>query len=122
MDQIIVTGISFTGRHGLYADERRDGRHFEVDVIARLDLSAAAQSDRLQDTIDYTQICQVVLSLGEGPSLHLIEALAQQMADAVLALGPIVEVEVEVRKFIPGLLGSPRHLAVRIVRRAAPRQ
>lgn len=118
MDEIIVTGISFVGRHGLYADERRDGRRFEVDVIARLDLGAAASSDALPDTIDYTDICQAVVSLGEGKSVHLIERLAQQMADAVLALGRIRAVVIEVRKFVPALPGGPRHVAVRLERRA----
>ena len=46
-DQIILTGISDTGYHGVFPEERVNGQLFIVDVTMSLDLLAAGNSDHL---------------------------------------------------------------------------
>lgn len=119
MGVILVEGISFIGKHGLYASELREGRQFEVDVRLELDLRAAGATDELTETVDYTRICALVLEIGQKRSFRLIERLAQEIAQQALTLGPVQAVEVEVRKYVPDLPGSPRFVGVRIRRQAA---
>jgi dihydroneopterin aldolase len=97
-DRITLRGMQFLGRHGVELEERLEPQPFEVDVILHVDLSAAAASDELADTIDYSAVFTQVGEIVEGRSYRLIEALAGAIADALLAAHPVNDVEVRVRK------------------------
>ena len=57
-DRITLTGITGYGHHGVFGFEREQGQPFVVDLTCQLDLSAAAASDDLQQTIDYGSLAQ----------------------------------------------------------------
>ena len=97
-DQIVITGIRGTGHHGVFEHERRDGQEFIVDVALDIDASAAAGSDDLADTVDYGEVAVAVHGLITGEPVDLIETLAERIADACLAFGPVSQVEVRVHK------------------------
>jgi len=72
-------------------------------VELEVDLSASAASDELADTIDYSAVFELVQGIVEGRSFRLIEAMAGEIAAAVLAAhggdDPRLDaVEVRVRK------------------------
>ena len=117
-DQIQVTGMIFFGYHGANPEEKRLGQRFIVDVTVRADLSPAGTSDDLSKTIDYGQIFQVAKEVTEGPSLDLIEAVAERVCAGVLALSPLVEeVATTVHKPAVPIPGDLTETAVRLVRR-----
>jgi dihydroneopterin aldolase len=116
-DRITLRGLRFLGRHGVELEERLEPQPFEVDVILRGDLSAAAASDDLADTIDYSAVFSLVGSVVEGRSYRLIEALAGAVADAVLAAYPVDDVEVRVRKPKAPLPGAFETVEARLRRR-----
>jgi dihydroneopterin aldolase len=97
-DRITLAGMRFMGRHGVQLEERMEPQPFEVDVILRRDLSAAAASDDLADTVDYSAVFGSVQAVVEGGSFRLIEALAGAIAQALLDAYPLEDVEVRVRK------------------------
>jgi dihydroneopterin aldolase len=97
-DRISLTGITGSGRHGVYGHEREQGQRFVVDLVLRVDTSAAAKNDDLADTIDYGPIATRVVEIIEGESVQLIEALAQRIADACLADARVEAVAVTVHK------------------------
>ncbi|HET6746342.1 MAG TPA: dihydroneopterin aldolase [Candidatus Limnocylindria bacterium] len=97
-DRITLRGMQFLGRHGVELEERMEPQPFEVDVILHFDLSAAAASDELADTIDYSAVFTQVGEIVEGRSYRLIEALAGAIAEALLAAHPVDDIEVRVRK------------------------
>jgi dihydroneopterin aldolase len=75
------------------------------------DFSKAAKSDDIRDTIDYFAISQRLLKFGEGCSWKLIEKLAADIADMILAEFKPQNVTVEVKKFsIP----QARHVSVKL--------
>jgi dihydroneopterin aldolase len=118
-DRISLRGLRFLGRHGVRLEERLEPQPFEVDVILSLDLSAAAASDELADTVDYGGIFGRIASIVEGESFRLIEALAGAIATAVLAADPrITGVEVAVRKPKAPLPGTFETVEVRLERHA----
>jgi len=80
-----------------------------ISVEMEIDFSHAASSDRITDTIDYHQVSQSVIKLGEGRSWKLIEKLAGDVADTVLAEFHPQSVTVEVKKFI---IPQARHVSV----------
>ena len=87
-DQIQIIGIYGFGSHGVFDDERENGQGFLVDLVLQLDLSRASQSDRVEDTIDYSAVCDLVVAQIVGPPVSLIERLAGQIADLLLATYP----------------------------------
>lgn len=87
-DLISVKGIHGFGYHGVLEHERKNGQDFYVDVILTLDLYKASVSDELLDTINYAQVCDLVSAEIIGPPFRLIERLAGQIGDLLLALFP----------------------------------
>lgn len=97
-DRISLRGVRGRGFHGVLADEKRDGQEFVVDVVLRLDLEPAGTSDDLTRTVSYAEVGADVLARIEGPSLDLIESLAEQVAADALARPGVHTVEVTVHK------------------------
>ena len=97
-DRISLTGISAFGHHGVYDFERQQGQQFVVDVSCTLDLSSAASTDDLAQTIDYGALAQAITADVERDPLNLIEALADRIALTCLRYDAVQCVEVTVHK------------------------
>jgi 7,8-dihydroneopterin aldolase/epimerase/oxygenase len=108
MDRILLEGMSFFGHHGVTPAEREVGAHFTVDVALELDVSEAGRTDRLEDTLDYRLAYDRVREVLEGDRRQLIEALAGQAAERLLALDRVLRATVTVRKRppLPGATGT----------------
>ncbi|MEY3148990.1 MAG: dihydroneopterin aldolase [Actinomycetota bacterium] len=98
-DKIRVTGIEGLGYHGLYDSEREIGQPFVVDVVLKLDLEKAGQTDEIQYTVDYNDIAQLIYNEIVGPPMKLLETMAEKICHKILAAyPPIEEIEVTVHK------------------------
>lgn len=97
-DRISLRGVRAFGHHGVLAEEKRDGQEFVVDVVLHLDLAPAGTSDDLARTVNYAEVGADVVARIEGPSLDLIESLAEQVAGDALARPGVHTVEVTVHK------------------------
>jgi 7,8-dihydroneopterin aldolase/epimerase/oxygenase len=97
-DRISLTGISAFGHHGVHDFERQQGQQFVVDVSCTLDLSSAASTDDLAQTIDYGALAQAVAADIERDPLNLIEALADRIALTCLRYDAVQCVQVTVHK------------------------
>lgn len=97
-DRISLLGVRATGHHGVLAQEKRDGQEFVVDVVLGLDLAPAGTTDDLARTINYAEVGADVVARIEGPSLDLIESLAEQVAGDALERPGVHTVEVTVHK------------------------
>lgn len=84
-DRIVLSGLRVFGRHGVFDHERADGQEFIVDVTVWMDLTAAAASDELADTLDYGVLAHRVAAIVGGEPCRLIETVARRVADDVLA-------------------------------------
>lgn len=104
METLTLKCLHYRAKHGYYEEERKEGNHFEVDLMFSADLRPAGRSDELSDTIDYQQATDIVTSVMEGPSVKLIETLAQKIGDALInTFSGIHKLEVAVRKIQPPL-------------------
>lgn len=97
-DQIILRGLSATGYHGVLPEERRNGQPFLADVVLHTDIHAAAASDDLSLTVDYSAVAAGVVAIIEGDPVDLIETLAQRMAARCLAYPGVQKVQITVHK------------------------
>jgi 7,8-dihydroneopterin aldolase/epimerase/oxygenase len=97
-DRITLTGLTVFGRHGVFAHEKQEGQDFVVDLTVWLDLTTAAATDDLSRTVHYGELAQLAADIIGGQSRDLIEAVAGEIADAVLASFPVTSVEVTLHK------------------------
>ena len=120
-DEILLEGMRFYAYHGVNAEERTLGQRFTVDVVLAVDLRRPGQSDDLADTVSYSAVYKVVRGIVEGESRNLIEAVAEEIAVAILTGFPqVVRVTVAVRKPEVPMKGSLLDAAgVRITRSQA---
>jgi len=111
MDSLYMRNMEFFAYHGVLSEERINGQNFEIDVELGLDLTAAALTDNVRDTIDYALVYQDVKEFATQRRYNLIETLASRIADTILAKYPKVhEICVHVRKPqapIAGKLSGP---------------
>ncbi|MEN6389026.1 MAG: dihydroneopterin aldolase [Syntrophomonas sp.] len=98
MDKIAAKGMRFHACHGVSPQEKQSPQPFIVDVELSLDLTRACRSDHIEDTVDYGAVFNCVQNIVEGPSFNLLEALAQAIADRLLADFEIEAVKVRVKK------------------------
>jgi len=98
LDEILLTGLTVFGRHGVFDFERRDGQEFTIDLKLGLPLKNAAASDDVADTVHYGELADKVAAIVAGEPVNLIETLAQRIADAVLEDERVKTVTVTVHK------------------------
>lgn len=97
-DRIALTGLRVRGHHGVLDHEKRDGQDFLVDVVVRMDLGPAAAGDDLTRTLHYGELAERAAEIVAGPSRDLVETVAAEIADEVIADQRVEAVEVTVHK------------------------
>jgi 7,8-dihydroneopterin aldolase/epimerase/oxygenase len=117
---IEISGLSLYTHHGVGAAEREVGQRLLFDLSFDVGDCAATVTDRLEDTIDYADVCQQVAFVASERSHNTLEALCSSVADRLIdRYGatavtvraakpeppiplPVDEVAVEVSKEAPG--------------------
>ena len=88
--------------HGWHAHEKEFGQPFTVDLELEADLGREADSDDLNDALDYAAVVRITRELFVEKRYKLVEAAAAALARGVLAHFPRVDaVHVRVRKLKP---------------------
>jgi 7,8-dihydroneopterin aldolase/epimerase/oxygenase len=85
MDRITLTRIVACGRHGADPGERDETQPFHIDVAFDLDLSRAAASDRLNDTLNYAELYRTIVKIVETRSYELLERLAAEISAEIMS-------------------------------------
>lgn len=116
MDKMLLKGMIFQGCHGVLPEEKKHTQRFQVDVILHLDLTSAGLTDRLEATVDYSQVFQLVRQAVENSSFQLIEALAEHISQVILEVFPVSAVNVTVYKPDAPVEGEFDYFAVELYR------
>lgn len=112
MDRIEVEGIKLFGYHGCLDEEGKIGTDYRVNVTVWGDLSRPAQTDDLQDTLDYVIINRIVKEEVAIRS-KLIEHVAQRILDRLLAEMPAAQkAEIKLSKLYPPINGDVESVSV----------
>ncbi|MDQ1433412.1 MAG: 7,8-dihydroneopterin aldolase/epimerase/oxygenase [Actinomycetota bacterium] len=89
---------------------------FEIDVELVVDVTAAGASDDLEDTVDYSAVCEAVSRVVSSEQYRLLERLATRIAEVCRADPRVVSAIVEVRKLHPPVRAMIDYVAVRVER------
>lgn len=103
-DIIALRGMRVWGRHGANPGEREAAQPFDIELALDVDLRAAAASDALDDTIDYSRLHAALTEIAQSQSYLLLERLAHVMLDAVFADARVRSADITIAK--PGILAG----------------
>ena len=98
MDFIQLTGIRCYGYTGYLQEEKFLGQWFEVDLRLGVNLAAAGQSDRIEDTLDYRSVIAAVKEIIATAKFALVEKLAETIITKVLEFDRVQQVELKLHK------------------------
>jgi dihydroneopterin aldolase len=116
MDKVSLHGIDVYAHHGVHPAERELGQRFVIDVDLWTDCAPAAESDSLDQALDYTAVHACINETTAGTSFQLIEALAGHLCRALLESFPVDKVLVTVQKPNPPIPNFLGRAAVTLVR------
>ena len=91
MDKIWIKDLEIFAYHGVLAEEKRNGQNFYVTVSMDVDLHAAGMTDDLDKTVNYAEVCELIRRTMQEESYDLIEAAAENVADAILLAYPQIK-------------------------------
>jgi dihydroneopterin aldolase len=98
-DVMFLTGLLIHAHHGVMEHESRVGQRFILDIELALDLTDAANSDKLADTVSYAAIAETATRAFTARSHKLVESAAGVVADAILeGFARVTEIKVTVHK------------------------
>lgn len=120
-DHIEIRALRIVCHVGVGDDERASAQPLELDLDLEADLSAAASSDDVADTIDYGAVSLAVAAAVQAEEHALLERAAAVAADAALGVDArATAVTVSVRKLRPPIPLDVGSTAVRLRRTADP--
>lgn len=110
---IRLQDIEMHAFHGVLEEERRLGNTFRVNVSMSVSDVVGVQTDRIEDTINYQAVYDIVAQEMAIPS-QLLEHVVYRIRRALLAQWPNAEVRVAVSKKNPPLGGHVAWATVEI--------
>ena len=84
MDIIYLKDLRIDTIVGIYEWERRTLQTVILDIEMGADISKAARSDAIEDTLNYKAVAKRIISFVESSDCQLIETLAERVADILL--------------------------------------
>jgi dihydroneopterin aldolase len=116
MDTIKIADIRAYGYTGYLSEEQVLGQWFTVNLSLSLDLTLVGESDRLEDTLDYREIINLVKEIIHTSRYALVEKLAQAIAEGILGINRVSEVRVELTKVSPPIPDFGGQITIDITR------
>jgi dihydroneopterin aldolase len=81
---IDIVGLSLYTHHGTDDAEQRVGQRLVFDLSFELDSCDATVTDRVEDTVDYADVCQQVAFIAQERSYRTLERLCASVADRMI--------------------------------------
>jgi dihydroneopterin aldolase len=98
-----ITGLSLYTHHGVTAAEREVGQRLLLDVRFDIGEPDALITDRVEDTVDYAEVCQVIALIAQQRSYKTLERLCAVIADRLASQFGAESVTVKAAKPEPPL-------------------
>lgn len=87
-----ITGLRCQGAHGAAEGELERQQTFLVDLALTVDISRAATTDSLEDTVDFAALAATIRQVVAGPSRNILETVAVEAARTAFQRFPAVQV------------------------------
>lgn len=115
VDRLRIEGVSLPARIGVYPRERNRRQTLSFSYEFEIDAAHAHRTDHVRDTIDYAAALEVITEVVGEQHFHLIETVAERVAQRLLARFDARAVKVCVHK--PGVPQRGASASVEVTRR-----
>lgn len=92
MDTIYVSRLPLLSLVGVYLHEKENPQPLYLDLVITISLSDAAESDDLEDTLDYGALCHDMQAAATRAHCNLIEKRLTDLLEIVLWDDRVAEV------------------------------
>lgn len=99
---------------GHYPHERKEDQEIEIDVDLKADFTECVQTDSVEDTINYEQVCRICRDLAESNRYHLLETFAFEALNKLFEHFPLLWARIRVKK--KGAIALAKYAAVEMER------
>lgn len=114
LDQILISDLSIQGIIGINPEERVNKQEIRVNAVLWADTRTAAETDDIQDAVNYRTLTKRMIAHIEQGDPMLVERLVQELADICLKDQRVKRVDMTVEK--PGALRHSRSVGIKITR------
>jgi dihydroneopterin aldolase len=118
--EVELRGLSIYTHHGVTEAEREIGQRLEIDVSFDVPDCDAVLTDRVEDTIDYGEVADIVALAATDRSYRTLERLNHVIAERLMDRFGCESVRVRSAKPEPPLPLAIEEVAVEVVRSRAP--
>jgi len=91
-DTIFIRGLLIHARHGVMEHESEVGQRFVIDLELSADLAESSRTDRLADTVSYSNVVACATAAFKDVNYRLLERAAGAVADSILNAFPKISV------------------------------
>jgi dihydroneopterin aldolase len=113
--EVEIRGLSIYTHHGVTDAEREIGQRLEIDVSFDVPDCDAVLTDRLEDTVDYSEVCDIVALGATERSYRTLERLCHVIGERLMERFPCESVRVRAAKPEPPLPVAVEEVAVEVV-------
>jgi dihydroneopterin aldolase len=117
--EVELRGLSIYTHHGVTDAEREIGQRLEFDLSFDVPDCDAVLTDRLEDTVDYAQVCDIVALAATERSYRTLERLCQVVGERLMERFGCQNVRVRAAKPEPPLPLAVDEVAVEVVHERA---
>ncbi|NLG96399.1 MAG: dihydroneopterin aldolase [Chloroflexi bacterium] len=114
MDEIIIKDLLVRGVIGVTDRERERPQDILINVVLFTDITQAAQSDNINNCVDYSKMAKKLMAHAETAARRTVEALVSDLAGLCLEDPRVKGVRIRVEK--PGAVRFSRSVGVEIER------
>ncbi|MCU7551466.1 dihydroneopterin aldolase [Chitinophagaceae bacterium LB-8] len=106
-----LKGLRFFAEHGMYAEEKKVGNEFEVDVIVNYKAPKKTISS-IEETVNYVEIYRILEEEFKVRKL-LLETLAMQICDKIQHVFPdIRNISISIKKINPPITNFTGYVGI----------
>jgi dihydroneopterin aldolase len=99
-DRIKIRGLTVVANIGVPEEERAMPQRLSLNVTLIPRNALTGLGDQIQGTVDYAEVATLCRKLASQRPRRLIETLAEELANSLLAAFPLRTATVEVEKYI----------------------
>ena len=114
--EVELRGLSIYTHHGVTAAEQEVGQRLEIDVSFDVPDCDAVLTDRIEDTIDYSEVCDIVSLAATERSYRTLERLAHVIGERLVERYGCEHARVRAAKPEPPLPLAIEEVAVEVTR------
>jgi dihydroneopterin aldolase len=113
--EVEIRGLSIFTHHGVTEAERETGQRLEIDVSFDVPDCDAVLTDRVEDTVDYAEVCDIVALGATERRYRTLERLCHVIAERLMERFQCESVRVRAAKPEPPLPIAVEQVAVEVV-------